>query len=67
MVVVPDSAVSEGNGDDADRRDAIKALGVGGFGTALFPHAAVERIAAHASSWWVAAVAALAITPNMDE
>ncbi|MGH8932213.1 MAG: helix-turn-helix domain-containing protein [Egibacteraceae bacterium] len=46
-VVMSDSAASEGNGDDAKRREAVKALGIGGLGAALFPGAAVERIALH--------------------
>ncbi len=46
-VVMPDSAAGEGIGDDAKRRAAIKTLGIGGLGAALFPQAAVERITGH--------------------
>ncbi len=46
-VVMPDLAAGEGIGGDAKRREAVKALGVGGLGAALFPQAAVERITGH--------------------
>ncbi len=46
-VVMPDLAASEGIGDDAYRREALKALGIGGLGAAFFPGAAVERITTH--------------------